>query len=131
MIVVVDTSVLNYLIRMKRVELLHTLYGRVVIADAVREEMLANGAPADVRKWALELEGWVDVASAWVAESPLPKRLGAGERETIEIALKLAASEVLMDDQPGRLAAESVGLMSPELSRCYSRRHELACWISR
>jgi predicted nucleic acid-binding protein len=109
-IVVVDTSVLNYLIRMKRVELLRTLYGRVVVADAVREEMLAKQAPADVRRWALEPESWVEWASAMVAVSALPERLGPGERETIEIALKLGDCEVLMDDQPGRRAAEAVGL---------------------
>lgn len=110
MIVVADTSVLNYLIRMKRVELLRTLFGRVVIAHAVRDELLASNAPVEVRAWAQSFVEWIDVESAMLAESTLPKRLGAGERETIEVARKLAASEVLMDDQPGRLAAESVGL---------------------
>lgn len=36
--------------------------------------------------------------------------LGSGERETISVALELYADVVLMDDQPGRLAAESLGI---------------------
>ena len=110
MIVVADTSVLNYLIRMKRIELLQALYGRIVIAHAVRDELLASAAPAEVRSWAQSFVSWIDVDSAMLAESSLPKRLGLGERETIEVALKLSASEVLMDDKPGRLAAEASGL---------------------
>lgn len=110
MIVVADTSVLNYLIRMRQVELLPALYGRIVIAHAVRDEMLASKAPIEVRAWAQSFVNWIDVESAMLAESALPRRLGPGERETIQVALKLSAAEVLMDDRPGRLAAESVGL---------------------
>jgi len=109
-IVVADTSVLNYLIRIKKTELLHTLYGRVIIAHAVLDEMRARGAPVEVRSWAQEYADWIELASANEAESFLPKRLGAGERETIAIARKLNAQVVLMDDLPGRLAAEAVGL---------------------
>jgi predicted nucleic acid-binding protein len=109
-IVVADTSSLNYLVRMNRAEVLRTLYGRVVMPHAVRDEMLANGAPVDVCSWAAELPDWVDLVSALRIDSTLSEQLGEGEREAISVALELSADVLLMDDQPGRLAAEERGL---------------------
>ncbi len=110
MIVVADTSALNYLIRMKRAEILPALYGRVVIPHAVRDEMLADRAPVEVRSWAAELPSWIDLVSAIHFDPTLPEQLGAGEREAISVALEMKAEVVLMDDQPARLAAEQRGL---------------------
>jgi predicted nucleic acid-binding protein len=109
-IVVADTSSLNYLVRMKRAEILRALYGRVVIPHAVRNEMLATGAPQDVCAWAAELPAWVDLISALRIDPTLPERLGEGEREAISVAMEMSADVLLMDDQPGRFAAEARGL---------------------
>jgi predicted nucleic acid-binding protein len=109
-IVIADTSSLNYLVRMHQAEVLRTLYGRVVVPHAVRDEMLANGAPHEVCAWAAQLPDWVDLVSALHLDFTLPERLGAGEREAISLALEMSADVVLMDDQPGRLAAEERGL---------------------
>ena len=110
MIVVADTSSLNYLLLMERIELLQSLYGEVILPHAVREEMSASGASAVVRSWAAHLPGWVNVMSVVHIDQTLPERLGAGEREAISLALELSADVVLMDDQPGRNAAEDRGL---------------------
>lgn len=45
MIVIADTTPLNYLILIDEIEVLPKLYGRVVIPEAVREELLRSGAP--------------------------------------------------------------------------------------
>ncbi len=110
MIVVADTTPLNYLVLMQRVVLLKRLYGRVIIPHAVHHEMLAIGAPTKVQRWATELPDWVEIVSAIRTDVTLPQRLGAGECEAICVALTIHADVVLMDDLPGRLAAEERGL---------------------
>ncbi|MEO7029937.1 MAG: hypothetical protein ABI147_11105 [Acidobacteriaceae bacterium] len=111
MIVVADTSAFNYLVQMGRAEILHTLYGRVVIPHAVHDELLALGAPRAVSAWATDLPHWVDVVSAMRIDFTLSELLGAGEREAISLAIEISANLVLMDDQPGRIAAEERGLI--------------------
>ena len=95
---------------MKRAALLQTLYGRVVLPHAVRDEMLAAGAPEELREWAAQLPEWADVVSASRIDASLSDKLGDGEREAISLALEMSADVLLMDDQPGRIAAEERGL---------------------
>jgi predicted nucleic acid-binding protein len=45
MIVVADTSPINYLLLIEQIDLLPRLFERIIIPDRVREEMLASGAP--------------------------------------------------------------------------------------
>jgi len=40
MIIVADTSPINYLVLIKEIEVLPRLYGKIVIPEAVREELL-------------------------------------------------------------------------------------------
>lgn len=49
MIVVADTTPVNYLILIGEIDVLAKLYGRVVIPEAVREELTRSCAPAAVR----------------------------------------------------------------------------------
>jgi predicted nucleic acid-binding protein len=109
-IVVADTTPLNYLILMRETGLLKVLYNRVLVPAAVLAEMLAAGAPLEVRTWASQPPGWVDVVSPVQIDSTLPVQLGSGEREAISLALERHADVVLMDDQPARLVAEERGL---------------------
>jgi predicted nucleic acid-binding protein len=51
MIVVADTSPINYLILIGEIEILTKMYGRAVIPHAVREELLRPSAPEMVRNW--------------------------------------------------------------------------------
>lgn len=110
MIVVADTTSLNYLVLMQRAGTLENLYRRVLIPAAVQAEMLAVGANAEVRAWAAAPPGWVEVVRAIELDVTLPKQLGAGEREAISLALAIRADVVLMDDHSGRLSAEARGL---------------------
>ena len=52
MIVIADTTPLNYLVLIDQSNLLPRLYGRVLIPSAVYQELQAEGAPASVRDWA-------------------------------------------------------------------------------
>lgn len=49
MIVVSDTTPLNYLVLIDQSHLLHELYGRVLIPGAVRDEMQRTDTPEKVR----------------------------------------------------------------------------------
>lgn len=49
MIVVADTSPINYLIQIEQVSVLSRLYGRVLIPPAVFQELTHPSAPSEVR----------------------------------------------------------------------------------
>ncbi len=51
MIVIADTTPLNYPVLIEEVEVLPKLYGRVIIPEAVVDELEASKAPAAVRQW--------------------------------------------------------------------------------
>ena len=61
MIVIADTTPLNYLVLIGESELLPTLYGGVVIPTAVLMELRARGVPALVREWATIPQSWLRV----------------------------------------------------------------------
>jgi predicted nucleic acid-binding protein len=54
MIIVADTSPINYLVLIKEIEVLPRLYGKIVIPEAVREELLRPAAPEIVRIWTFD-----------------------------------------------------------------------------
>lgn len=109
MIVVADTSPLNYLILIEHVQILEPLFGRVVIPPAAQAELLSARAPAPVRKWMAAPPAWLDV------RSPLPTfrdstALGAGEADAIALAEQLEADRILIDETLGRREALRRGL---------------------
>ena len=61
MIIVSDTSPLNYLILIGEENLLPTLFGRVIIPQIVFGELRATGASAQVRDWTRNLLVWIEV----------------------------------------------------------------------
>lgn len=62
-IVVADTSPINYLILIDQIAILETLYGRILIPHAIQEEMLSLMAPASVRAWAKNPPNWLEILS--------------------------------------------------------------------
>lgn len=108
MIVVSDTSPLNYLILTGYAHLLESLYGRVVIPSAVWEELRQPGAPAPVKQWVEDLPAWVEVREPAAPDATL--NLDPGEREAITLALELRADLVLLDERRGRREAVGRGL---------------------
>jgi predicted nucleic acid-binding protein len=110
LIVVADTSPLNYLIQIECVDLLRALYGQVVIPHGVLEELSHVDAPIAVRLWGDHLPDWVDSRVV----QPQPDRtlsvLDRGEREAIQLALELNANLLLIDERRGWIEAERRGL---------------------
>lgn len=105
MIVVADTTPLNYLILINEPNLLPRLYGRVVIPTAVYRELQAERAPAPVREWAAHPPVWLEVRQASVALGGDLDALDAGECEAIALALELNADLLILDDRDARIEA--------------------------
>lgn len=107
MIVVADTSPLNYLILLRRAEILLEIYGHIVVPTAVLAELRHPGAPHLVRNWAAAPPHWLEVIQVQRIDSTLASELGDGEREAISLALELHADLILIDERVGRRAAEA------------------------
>lgn len=109
MIVVSDTSPLNYLALLGHIDVLPKLYGRVIIPDVVLQELTHANSPKAVLNWAKGLPLWVEVIPT---ERPAPYAAGVdvGEAAAISISLTLNADLLLLDDRPARAEARRLGL---------------------
>ena len=110
MIVIADTSPINYLILIDEIEVLPRLYGRVILPEAVCAELLADAAPVSVRNWAAALPPWIEVApSPTKIDSQLAEELGRCEGEAIYLAGIVSADLLLIDETLGRQVAVNRG----------------------
>jgi predicted nucleic acid-binding protein len=83
MIVVADTTPINYLVLIGEIDVLAKLYGCVVIPRAVQEELTSLHAPAAVRVWMAQPPDWLDVRSPLTVSDPTLDKLDSGERDAI------------------------------------------------
>ena len=109
MIVVADTTPINYLILIDQIHLLHTLFDRTFIPTSVHGELLRPAAPSPVRTWASTPPAWLEIRSPSVTQLVTAK-LDEGERDAIALALELHAPRIIIDESKGRKAAKSHGL---------------------
>jgi predicted nucleic acid-binding protein len=107
-VVVSDTSPINYLIRVEKIDLLQQLFGEVLIPPAVLQELKHPGAPLAVREWALSIPPWARVLAPAVVDPALD--LGPGETEAIALAKEIGDTLLLIDERKGRRAAVANGL---------------------
>ena len=110
MIVISDTSPLNYLILIGAEEVLPRVFDRVIAPPAVLLEMQHAKAPEKVRQWAIAPPAWLEVRTAQTITSF--DDLGPGESEAIALALEIHADAVLIDDRAAVAIASSLGLLS-------------------
>ena len=108
MLVVADTTPINYLVLTDSVEVLPQLFRKVVCPTAVLRELLHPRAPASVRGWGSNLPTWLMVQD--------PKRLdpgltiGPGENAAIALAEEIHADRLLVDERDARALARHRGL---------------------
>jgi predicted nucleic acid-binding protein len=107
-IVLCDTSPLNYLLLTGYVDALPSLFGKVVIPAAVLTELQHAGSPQEIRQWLNLPHAWLEVRSAREIDSTI--HLGPGECEAISLAVEMHATLLLMDDRKGRREAILRGL---------------------
>lgn len=86
MIIISDTSPLNYLVLIGQVERLPDLYGQVIIPQAVLDELQAEQTPEGVHAWLMSAPAWLKVQPLTGAADSQLDYLGPGEREAITLA---------------------------------------------
>jgi predicted nucleic acid-binding protein len=106
-----NTSPLTNLAAIGQFDLLRRLYGDLLIAEAVWEELNAGGQAWPGRE---EVVGATWIARRAVVNRPLVtalrERLDPGEAETIALAVECPPAFILMDEKEGRHAAHRFGL---------------------
>lgn len=110
MIVVLNTTPLNYLLQIGQAEVLPQLYDRVLVPEAVQRELMDPRAPARVRNWAAVPPGWLEVCSVTVLLDLGLAALRPGEREAIALAEERKADLLLIDERAARGEAGRRGL---------------------
>ncbi len=109
MIVVSNTSPINNLAAIAQLNLLSEMYGKVIIPEAVYEELTK-----------IPVEGTEEVKSSnWIEKrqannislvEELKEKLDPGEAEAIALAIEIKADLLLIDERLGRGIAESFNL---------------------
>ena len=111
-LVVADTSPLNYLIWIDSVDILRQLYGSVMIPLEVRDELVAADAPTVVRSWASNLPEWIEgcAADPKLRDDSRWRFLDLGERAALALAVARRPAILLIDERRGTEVARSEGI---------------------
>lgn len=107
--VVSDTSPINHLCQIGHIQILPTLFHRVLIPAAVTTELSREKTSAMVRQFVTNPPSWLEVRPPAIIDVSL-EQLGAGEREAISLAQEIQADLVIVDDKAARRAATQLGL---------------------
>lgn len=105
MIVVADTTPLNYLVLVQAADLLPQLFGQVLIPPAVFAELKDPETPSAVQAWLANAPSWLVVEALRSRPDPDLDHLDAGEREAIALAEELKADQILLDESDARKEA--------------------------
>src|SRR2546421_2347182 len=108
-VVIADSSPLNYLTLIGSVDVLHRLYGVVIVPQQVISELIDPAAPHDVRTWASKLPHWIDVREAVISDDDM-MHLDPGERAAIFLAQSEPGALLLIDETAGRIEASRRGI---------------------
>jgi predicted nucleic acid-binding protein len=103
MIVVADTSPLQYLALIQHIDILPTLFGKVLIPTAVTRELSMPSAPPQVRELVEKRPAWLVVRDPKLSVAG-PTKLGAGERSAISLCMELVEGTLLSRAEEGTLA---------------------------
>jgi len=102
MIVIADTSPINYLVLIGKQDILPMLFGQVIMPEAVLRELQAAATPPQVRQWVAHRPPWLEMRPPTPPLETSLSHLDEGEREAIQLAEELKADLLLMDEKAGR-----------------------------
>jgi predicted nucleic acid-binding protein len=123
-IVVSDTSPIIYLVLIGREEMVPQLYGKVVVPEVGRRELVHPKGPEVVREQISNSPSWMKVEAAESDAGGLRRDeeqrgekqqgdlqdLDPGERGAILLAVRKEAGLLLIDERAGRTSARKRGL---------------------
>jgi len=105
-VVVADTSPINYLVLIGQIEILPRLYSTVLVPPEVVAELADSGAPLEVSDWIRSRPDWLQVRAGRASQSDSALELvDAGERAAILLAQEEPDVLLLIDDAAGRAEA--------------------------
>jgi predicted nucleic acid-binding protein len=103
-----NTTPLRYLTAIRQEHLLAQLFEKVFVPTAVYDELTDPKTPEDVRTTVVSLPAWLEVrAVRETGAATFPVTLHRGEREAILLAEAIRADVLLIDEQIGRIIAQS------------------------
>jgi predicted nucleic acid-binding protein len=111
-VVVADTSPLNYLIQTNCDHVLPVLYERVFVPLAVVEELRHPRSAAAVRIWLARVPSWLVVQQVDEAPDAALARLDPGERQAIQLAKREHADLLLSMKDSASASHVNKGLLS-------------------
>src|SRR5207249_11391263 len=86
MLIVANNTPLRYLILLGYVDILPALYGRILIPQAVLQELQHPHTPVLVRSWMANVPSWLEVGQAVGGADAAVLELDAGERYDMPLA---------------------------------------------
>ena len=108
MIVVSDTSPLNYLVLIRAMRCFRHIFKQVHIPPAVLQELHHSKTPELVRQWAAAPPPWLRIEKPQSQFLP-SGLLDAGEMRASALARELGATALLIDERRGRKVAQENG----------------------
>lgn len=102
MIVISDTSPINYLVLVGQQDILPSLFGRVIMPEAVLNELKAAATPPQVHQWIANRPAWIEVKTPTGPPETNLFHLDEGEREAIQLAEEVKADLLIIDERAGR-----------------------------
>jgi predicted nucleic acid-binding protein len=108
MIVISDTSALIVLSKMNRLEILHFLFGNVVIPQAVQNELQDPDGSIRSPNIRIDQLNWLTIQTPQFITTY--QGLNPGETEAIALAKELHANLLIMDEKAGRKIAAREGI---------------------
>ena len=107
MVVIADTSPLNYLVLIGQAQVLPRLYGLVLVPQAVLEELLHPDTPPVVSRWIASAPSWLIIERNIPPVADPSGDLDFGESQALELAQAHQPDVLLLiDEDRGRREAE-------------------------
>jgi predicted nucleic acid-binding protein len=92
------------------IEILKSLYARILIPPSVLQELQDSNSPAAVGAWISKPPLWLEVQPLTRPLEPSLRYLDRGEQEAISLALELPSALLIADDLLARAEASRRGL---------------------
>lgn len=108
-VVVSDTSPLQYLVLVEQSDVLAELFDEVMVPRAVLGELGHERAPEPVRRWSASPPPWLVVRDPLHTDDSL--KLGEGEKAAIALACEVRATLIVIDDRDAVRDARARGLV--------------------
>jgi predicted nucleic acid-binding protein len=88
LLVVADTSPINYLLLIGHIEILPALFKNVILPSEVRDELAKLNAPLSVRNWIANPPAWLDVRETAVVSTMhlLPGSMRANRPQSFSLS---------------------------------------------